>query len=152
MAQSFHILLVEDDDSLRACLGDFLQSLGWGVASTGFATEALAMAHRQRFDFSLLDFHLPELTGIELLQQLRALRPLPSILMSGQASPSEVAAAQQAGFFTFLRKPLDLGRLRQSLDTLIRSHFGGPLTPWNDSAPGQWPCRPADTPKAPPSA
>jgi DNA-binding response OmpR family regulator len=75
----------------------------------------------------LLDFHLPETTGPELLQQLGAVRPLPSILMSGLANPAEVAAAQRAGFFTFLRKPLDLNRLRQSLEMLIQQHFGGPL-------------------------
>lgn len=127
MAQSFRILLVEDDDSLRACLGEFLASQGWGVASTAFATEALTLMGRHRFDFGLLDFHLPETTGPELLQQLGAVRPLPSILMSGLANPAEVAAAQRAGFFTFLRKPLDLNRLRQSLEMLIQQHFGGPL-------------------------
>ena len=128
MAQSFRILLVEDDDSLRACLGEFLASQGWGVASTAFATEAMTLMSHNRFDFGLLDFHLPETTGPELLQQLAAVRPLPSILMSGLANAAEVAAAQRAGFFTFLRKPLDLNRLRQSLELLIQSHFGGPLT------------------------
>ena len=34
-----------------------------------------------------------------------------------------------AGFFTFLRKPLELDRLRQAVQMLIHSHFGGPLTP-----------------------
>ena len=130
MPQSFRILLVEDDDSLRGCLVEFLQSQGWGVDATAFATEALQLARGQRFDFGLLDFHLPETTGPQLLQQLLALRPMPSILMSGLANASEVAAAQQAGFFTFLRKPLDLNQLRQSLERLIQSHFGGPLAPW----------------------
>lgn len=136
MAQSFRILLVEDNDSLRACLGEFLASQGWDVASTAFATEALTMMRRQRFDFSLLDFHLPETTGPELLQQLATVRPLPSILMSGLANAAEVAAARQAGFFTFLRKPLDLNHLRQSLEHLIQSHFGGPLAPWNHPPAG----------------
>ena len=130
MSQSFRILLVEDDDSLRECLGEFLADEGWGVTATAFATEAVTLARRHRFDFSLLDFHLPETTGPELLQQLATIRPMPSILMSGLANAGEVAAAQQAGFFTFLRKPLDLARLRQSLRKLIESHFGGPLAPW----------------------
>ncbi|MFK7740762.1 MAG: response regulator [Planctomycetota bacterium] len=129
MSQNFRILLVEDDDSLRECLGEFLAELGWGVAATAFATEAVAIAHRQRFDFALLDFHLPETTGPQLLQQLRTIRPLPSILMSGLANAADVAAAQQSGFFSFLRKPLDLRVLRQTLESLIAAHFGGPLAP-----------------------
>ena len=48
MAQSFRILLVEDDDSLRACLCEFLASQGWGVASTAFAGEALHLMSQQR--------------------------------------------------------------------------------------------------------
>ena len=105
MAQSFRILLVEDDDSLRGCLAEFLQSQGWGVSSTAFAAEALQLARAQRYDFGLLDYHLPETTGTQLLQQLLALRPLPSILMSGMASAAEVATAQQAGFFDEKKKP-----------------------------------------------
>lgn len=137
MVQSFRILLVEDDDSLRACLGDFLSTQGWSVEATAFATEALQLMQRQRFDFGLLDFHLPETTGLELFQQLRAVRPLPSILMSGLASAAEAAAAREAGFFAFLRKPLELPRLRQSLQHLIQSHFGGPIAPWRHHSPRQ---------------
>jgi CheY-like chemotaxis protein len=129
MAQSFRVLLVEDDDSLRSCLTEFLGSNGWDVAATGFAAEALRLAERQRFDFSLLDFHLPGMTGLELFQRLASLRPLPAILMSGLASAEEARVAQLAGFFDFLRKPLDLVRLRSSLHLLIQTHFGGPLAP-----------------------
>lgn len=149
MAQSFRILLVEDDDSLRDCLDEFLAAQGWSVAATAYANEALRMMRRQRFDFSLLDFHLPETTGLELYEQLRAVRPLPSILMSGLASAAEAAAARNAGFFAFLRKPLDLARLRQSLDHLIQSHFGGPVMP--HLPPGRsMPASPR--PPAPPSS
>jgi DNA-binding NtrC family response regulator len=129
MSQSFRVLLVEDDDSLRSCLGELLAAQGWEVGATAFATEALMMARRQRYDFSLMDFHLPGMTGLELFQQLASVRPLPAILMSGLANAEEAAAAQHAGFFTFLRKPLDLARLRHSLEQLIQTHFGGPLIP-----------------------
>ncbi len=135
MAQSFRVLLVEDDDSLRGCLAEFLASQGWDVRATGFAKEALHMMQRQRFDFSLLDFHLPGMTGLELFQRIALMRqvssmvPLPAILMSGMASAEEAAAAHHAGFFAFLRKPLDLLRLRLSLHLLIQTHFGGPIVP-----------------------
>jgi len=141
MAQSFRVLLVEDDDSLRSCLSEFLGSQGWEVGATGFAAEALHMIQQRRFDFSLLDFHLPGMTGLELFQQIATLRPLPAILMSGLASPEEAAAAQHAGFFAFLRKPLDLARLRTSLHLLIQTHFGGPLAPPSPPSPPSRPGR-----------
>ncbi|MBL8752372.1 MAG: response regulator [Planctomycetes bacterium] len=147
MVQSFRVLLVEDDDSLRSCLGEFLASHGWEVGATGHAMEALRLMQTQRFDFSLLDFHLPGMTGMQLFQRLAAMRPLPAILMSGLATAEEAAAAQHAGFFAFLRKPLDLARLRQSLELLIRTHFGGPLVQHFAHKPG--PGKP--TPPSPPA-
>jgi two-component system, NtrC family, response regulator GlrR len=142
MSQSFRVLLVEDDDSLRGCLSEFLGSQGWDVAATGIADEALRLLRRQRFDFSLLDFHLPGMNGLQLFQQMAALRPLPAILMSGLASPEEAAAAQHAGFFAFLRKPLDLVKLRSSLQLLIQTHFGGPLAATGRARPQRPPSSP----------
>jgi len=152
MRQSFRVLLVEDDDSLRCCLSEFLASHGWEVLATASAAEAMSMAWRQRFDFSILDFHLPGMTGLDLFQHLASVRPLPSILMSGLASAEEAAAARQAGFFTFLRKPLELERLRQSLQLLIQTHFGGPMTPsWVQDWRPQWQ-KPGRQPPPPPPA
>lgn len=127
MSQTFRVLLVEDDDSLRNCLGEFLTGHGWEVGATAFGADAMAMAKCCRFDFTILDFHLPGMTGLELFQSLATIRPLPGILMSGLATAEEAAAARHAGFFTFLRKPLELERLRQSVQQLIQTHFGGPV-------------------------
>ncbi len=153
MLQSFRVLLVEDDDSLRSCLGEFLASHGWEVGATAFGTDAMVMARQQRFDFTILDFHLPGMTGLDLFEQLAAIRPLPAILMSGLASAEEAAAARRAGFFTFLRKPLELERLRQSVHQLIQTHFGGPVahfgaptTPMGRPPMGPTPPPPRPTP------
>ena len=128
MLQSFRVLLVEDDDSLRVCLGEFLADLGWDVGLASSAREALRLAMSQRFDFSILDFHLPDgQTGLEVFRRISSVRPLPAILMSGAANRDEAVEALQAGVFTFLRKPLDLERLRASVQLLITHHFGGPL-------------------------
>ncbi|HEX5053173.1 MAG TPA: response regulator [Planctomycetota bacterium] len=152
MQQSFRVLLVEDDDSLRCCLWEFLASHGWEVGATAFGNEAMDMARRHRFDFSILDFHLPGTTGLQLFQQLASIRPMPAILMSGLASTDEARAAHHAGFFSFLRKPLELEHLRRSVQQLIQTHFGGPVT-----TPGTWPLpgwpqphRRPDQPPAPP--
>jgi DNA-binding NtrC family response regulator len=148
MSQTFRVLLVEDDDSLRACLGEFLASHGWEVAATARGQEAMALAQRHRFDFSILDFHLPGMTGLELFHQLARIRPLPAILMSGLASLEEAAQARRLGFFTFLRKPLELEHLRRSVQQLITEHFGGPLARF----PGPVAGRPISGPGSAPAA
>jgi CheY-like chemotaxis protein len=134
--QNYRVLLVEDDDSLRVCLGEFLAGQGWQVAAVGDGTEALRLARSQTFDFSILDFHLPDgTTGLEVFRQIRAIRPLPAILMSGAANRDDAKQALQAGVFTFLRKPLELEHLRQSVQKLIHHHFGPPPS-WPNPLPG----------------
>lgn len=154
MQQSFRVLLVEDDDSLRVCLGEFLADHGWEVGLAASGAEAIELACRKRFDFSILDFHLPNgTTGLEVFRRLCALRPLPAILMSGAANRDEATVALQAGFFRFLRKPLDLEHLRQSVQLLITHHFGGPLVhpaPSPQRAPNARPVRPTRTPRSKP--
>ena len=126
MAQNLSILLVEDDDPLRRCLTEVLATRGWHVHSTGVAQEALEIARRCHVDFSILDFHLRGTTGLDVLQAIsREVRPLPSIMMSGQASQEETAAALRAGAFTFLRKPLELHNLLSAVDQLIRMRLQG---------------------------
>jgi DNA-binding response OmpR family regulator len=123
MPAGFRVLLVEDDDPLRKCLDEVLAASGYDVAATAFGMEAIRLARTQPFDFSILDFHLPGMNGLEVLKAISAFRPMPSIMMSGLASHEEAALARQAGAFTFLRKPLDLAVLRSTVNQLIQLHF-----------------------------
>ncbi len=125
MSRSFSVLLVEDDDPLRSVLTDLLSQWGWTVHDTGLGQEAVAIARRIPLDFSILDMHLPGMTGVDVLLRIaQETRPLPSIFMSGQATPEEANAALRAGAFTLLRKPLDLAGLRTTVHLLIQRHFG----------------------------
>jgi DNA-binding response OmpR family regulator len=127
MTRSLSVLLVEDDDPLRGVLAELLASCGWNVFPTGFGPEAVRLARSNPIDFSIVDLHLPGMTGLEVLLSIRREgRLLPAIMMSGQASAEETTAALNAGVFSFLRKPLDLDRLRVSLDQLVQQHFGFP--------------------------
>lgn len=124
MSHPFSVLLVEDDDPLRGVLTEYLLSHGWNVRSTGMGQEAVQWARKTAFDFSILDMHLPGMTGLDVLRAITSQgRPLPSIMMSGQASQEETSAALREGAFTFLRKPLELDMLRLSVHQLIRRHF-----------------------------
>lgn len=125
MLRHFSVLLVEDDDPLRRCLQELLAAEGWSVHATGTGQEAVRLARLHQMDFSLLDLHLPGMSGLEVLRIIsREVRPLPSIMMSGEATREEASLAIAEGVFQFLRKPLDLNNLRGSMDLLIQHHFG----------------------------
>ncbi len=128
MTRPFSILLVDDDDPLRRCLAEVLAMRGWHVHHTGQGQEAIEMARALPVDFSILDLHLRGMTGIDVLRQIaREVRPLPSIMISGQASQEETAAALSAGAFSLLRKPFELKDFMATVQLLIQQRFGGQL-------------------------
>jgi DNA-binding response OmpR family regulator len=125
MSKRLSVLLVEDDDPLRDVLLELLRQRGWNVHAAARGDEALELARRVSIDLSIMDFHLPGLTGLEVYRRItREVRPLPSIMISGDATRAEVLRALDSGFVDFLRKPLDLATLRKTLDALVRRHFG----------------------------
>jgi len=117
------ILLVEDDDAVRAGVQKLLVASGHSLlaARTGEEALALAAAHPGRIDLLVTDTVLPGLTGPELAARLRATRPDTKVLhVSGY--PEQAAAQLGAGAdpVAFLAKPFSaealLGKLRQLLD------------------------------------
>lgn len=114
-------MLAEDDDPLREVLLELLAQRGWQVHAAARGDEAVELAQRVEPDLSILDFHLPGLTGLEVFRRIVAdIRPIPAIMISGDASREEALAALDAGFVEFLRKPLDLTSFRNSIDSVAR--------------------------------
>ncbi|MCA9556348.1 MAG: response regulator [Myxococcales bacterium] len=127
MARPLNVLLAEDDDPLREVLLELLAQRGWQVHAAARGDEAVELAQRIEPDLSILDFHLPGLTGLEVFRRIVAdIRPIPAIMISGDASREEALAALDAGFVEFLRKPLDLKSFRDTLDSVAqRLDVGG---------------------------
>jgi signal transduction histidine kinase len=101
------ILLVDDDESVRAVLEMVLQRRGYEVRSIANPREALRwMAEGGRVDLLLTDVRMPEMNGTELARAATAQRPgLKIILMSGDAAPT-LAEQQEIEGATFEQKPV----------------------------------------------
>lgn len=128
MPRHYSVLLVEDDDPLRQVLCELLRQWGCVVYPTAHGNQALDYVRKQTIDFSILDMHLPGTTGLEVFRAITRVTggPLPSILISGDATAEEAQTALDLGMFRFLKKPLDVENLRQCFELLIAHHFGGP--------------------------
>ena len=84
-----------------------LQDRGYGVLTAGSLAEALELAKDISFDLYVLDVRLPDGTGIELCQKLRALRPsVPVIYYSAYGDTAEVDNALKICGDAYLKKPV----------------------------------------------
>ena len=118
------ILVVDDEESLVRLAEEVLASLGYEPVGCVGASEAQRVfrAAPQRFDALLTDAIMPEMSGLELLAELRKVRPeLPAILVSGYGGPDLNAAATAAGAHAVLMKPLGTADLARSLAAVLAS-------------------------------
>ena len=87
-------------------------------ASNG--VEALKIFQADQFDLILTDWNMPEKSGLELVQDIRAMgATLPIIMVTTEAQKGQVVAAIQAGVSDYLTKPFDNDVLRAKLDKFV---------------------------------
>jgi hypothetical protein len=109
------ILLVDDHPDTCAALEKLLVRRGHLVAATQSMRAAMEAAVRNQFDLVISDIALPDGSGTDLMMQLRAIRVIPGIAMSGFGMPADIDRSLQAGFVEHLVKPVK----PEQLDALI---------------------------------
>jgi CheY-like chemotaxis protein len=116
------ILVVDDhiDGLLSLCA--LLQTLGYDVASTHDAMQAMALAARFCPDLIFLDIGMPGLSGYDLAQVLRAdsrFAELPIVAVTGYGRREDKERAREAGFTAHLTKPADVEDILATIRRLM---------------------------------
>ncbi|SHJ09353.1 PAS domain S-box-containing protein [Malonomonas rubra DSM 5091] len=121
---SERILLVDDDEMLATVSETMLRQLGYQVTAFSNAVEALNHFRQDpaAFDLLLTDKTMPELSGIELAQEVKRIRPsLPVILCTGYSSKESEESNIDAIIDAFCNKPLEMAELSQIVRTTLDS-------------------------------
>ncbi len=113
------VLLIEDQGDARRALTLLLAREGFEVQAAATAAEALEKAQGFAFDLIISDIGLPDLSGLELLPRLRAMRPAPAIALTGFGMEQDVQRATESGFDLHITKPVAFDRLRAAMDRLL---------------------------------
>jgi DNA-binding NtrC family response regulator len=107
-----HLLIVDDDEQIREALLRRFTRQGVQVTTACGVADAVASAARSRQDVALLDLHLPDGTGLELLERLKAEQPeLEAIMLTGHGSIETAIQAMKKGAYDYLTKPFQLAEL-----------------------------------------
>lgn len=121
---SLKVLVVDDEASIREALESYLYHLGVPTVHTAqngkIALEAL---NTEKYDYLFMDLMMPEMDGMELLQNLESNgRPMSIIVMTGYPSMEKVIEAMRNGASDFLIKPFRLQDLKISMERVHRLH------------------------------
>ncbi len=135
------ILVVDDLAANRELLARRLERTGFGVATAASGKEALELVARGGIDCVLLDIMMPEMTGLEVLAELRlkhSMATLPVIMVTAKTESDDVVEALSLGANDYVTKPVDfpvaLARIRshlrvRSATRLAATPSGEPITP-----------------------
>lgn len=119
------ILIIDDDRASRRLLVRALGEAGYSCQEATSGLEALQLLHEEAPALLLLDFHMPELNGAELLSRLRSdkdpsIAQLPAIMLTGDGGEESEVLCLEAGANDFVTKPINLPVLRARIDTQLR--------------------------------
>jgi DNA-binding NtrC family response regulator len=107
------IAIVEDDDTLRQSCASVLSAMGYDVTVCGRGSEAAALVRRRPFDIVLLDLHMGQVPGTEILTScLEAFPDTIVIIMTGDPSVESSLLALRAGAWDYLPKPFSATHLQ----------------------------------------
>ncbi len=113
------LLIVEDDNSVRATISTFLELEGYSVDAVSSTREAIERLRAEVYPIVISDIYLDDRTGLDVLETARERNPnCAVILMTGRGTMETVMAATQGGAFDYIAKPFDLD---QMLNTVKRA-------------------------------
>jgi len=116
-----HILVVDDEDDIRATISDILEDEGYAVSVAADAAAARVEVGRERPDLILLDVWMPDVDGITLLREwARDGSPrCPVVILSGHGTVETAVEATRLGAVDFVEKPLSLAKLLRTVEKAL---------------------------------
>ncbi len=119
------VLVVEDEPAIQALLKINLQQAGYDVLCAASAAQAQELVACAVPDLIILDWMLPDTSGIKLARQLRAqhnTRYTPLIMLTARSSEQDIIAGLEAGADDYISKPFSVRELMARIKSLLRRH------------------------------
>ncbi len=120
MAALSDLLLVDDDDDFRSALAQRFTRRGYQVQDAPDGVAALAEVERRQFAAAVIDLMMPKMSGLELLEKLKAADPECEVIMlTGSATVETAVKAMKLGAYDYLTKPCVMAELDALVDKAV---------------------------------
>lgn len=131
-----YVLMVEDTASVAVLYRSYLTPLDIDINIVGTGRDALDSLSQREPDLILLDLRLPDMTGMDVLKEVKQHTPdVPVIFMTAHGSIDTAVQAMRYGAQDFLIKPCEANRLRVTVNNAIRN--GSHIRNHTENSPGQ---------------
>ena len=114
------IAVIDDEEGVRTALRRLLQSAGLVVETFDSGSAFVATLIAQRPDWAVMDLHMPDMTGFEVLAWIAEMRiGVPVVIITGHDTPDAEEIARRGGAVAYLRKPINDCVLLEAISTAI---------------------------------
>jgi two-component system aerobic respiration control protein ArcA len=116
------ILVIEDDETIRAALKRVLEGEGYRVLAAADGTQLSSVLDDAPVDLILLDIGLPWINGFELAEMMKAhkdLKEIPLVFLSARTSEADVKRGFAVGADDYIKKPFDIEKVKRTVNALI---------------------------------
>ena len=120
------ILVVDDDDDIRALVGELLERAGHVVIKAPDGESALKLFYSRQPDLVVLDVSMPGLDGWEVLKRIRELSDVPVLMLTARAEELEKVRGLRAGADDYVTKPFGRQELLGRVDATVRRGRSAP--------------------------
>jgi CheY-like chemotaxis protein len=123
-SQEKTVLIIEDEEDAAELFAEMMRVSGFRVVKTSSSTPAIALMTAQKPDVVLLDIMMPEISGLDILRQMRrdpALVNIPVVVVSAKSLPTDIRHGMEAGASTYLTKPVGFFDLKEAVERALGS-------------------------------
>lgn len=116
------ILVADDESHILNVVSLKLRNAGFSVVTARDGQEALDLAGSQKFDLLITDYHMPQLSGLELCQKLREstkTASLPAIMLTARGFSLEPQDTRHSGIYRLISKPFSPRQLLQTVNEVL---------------------------------
>ena len=121
--KDMRILIVDDFSTMRRIVKNILRQLGYNnVIEADDGSTALTKLQSEKVDFCVTDWNMPNMSGLELLKEIRAdekLKDLPVLMVTAEALQENIIAAIKAGVSNYVVKPFDAATLAEKMEKIF---------------------------------
>src|ERR1044071_3189307 len=118
------VLIVEDEADAAELFAEMMRVSGFRVRKTFSSAPALSMMAEEKPDLVLLDIMMPEISGLDILRQMRKdpiLAHIPVVVVSAKSMPADIRTGLEAGASTYLTKPVGFLELKEAVERALSS-------------------------------